>query len=218
MSHEHEIDPAALMTQEFWDERYGSTEQVWSGNPNQRLVEQVSSLKAGTALEVGCGEGADAIWLATRGWRVLAIDVSPVALERAARQVANLGEEVADRVAWQQVDLLTWDPAPRQFDLVTAHFIHTPSDVRASLHRRLAAAVRPGGSLLIVGHHPRDLEGSNHRWRMPDFMFTAEEIAATLSSDDWEIVVAETQSREAKLPDGNQATIHDAVLHARRRR
>jgi SAM-dependent methyltransferase len=158
MSHTHDIDPAVLVTQAFWDDRYGSANQIWSGNPNQRLVEQVADLAPGSALEVGCGEGADAIWLATRGWQVTAVDVSTVALARAARQATAVGADVAERINWQQADILSWQPTPRQFDLVTAHFIHVPAVEREPLHRRFAEAVRPGGTLLIVGHHPSDLE------------------------------------------------------------
>ena len=217
MSHDHELDPAQLMTREFWDERYGSTEQLWSGNPNQRLVEQVSDLAPGTALDVGCGEGADAIWLAAQGWQVVGIDVSPVGLERAARHAEQAGTEIAERVSWQQADMLSWAPPPRQFDLVSAHFIHLPSAERESLHRRLAAAVRPGGTLLIVGPHPSDLETTAHRMNLPDFMYTAEQVAATLDPDEWEIVVAEAPEREWHDPEGNPITIRDAVLRARRR-
>lgn len=222
MSHNHApdptMDPAEMLTQEFWDGRYGSTDRVWSGNPNQRLVEQVADLTPGTALDVGCGEGADVIWLAARGWTVTGIDVSPVALGRAAAQAAKEGAEIAGRTTWEQADILIWDPAPRQFDLVSAHFIHLPSAARVSLHRRLAAAVRPGGSLLIVGHHPADLETTAGRWNVPGFFYTPEELVATLAPADWEIVVAATQQRPWADPDGNPITIQDAVLHATRRR
>jgi SAM-dependent methyltransferase len=217
MSHDHTVDGATLLTQEFWDARYGSTEQVWSGNPNQRLVEQVAELVPGTALEVGCGEGADAIWLAARGWQVTGIDVSPVALARAAEQAAREGQKIADRITWQQADVLSWDPAPLQFDLVSAHFIHLPTAARESLHRRLAAAVRPGGTLLIVGHHPSDMGTSVGRPHLPDFFYTAEQVAATLDPDEWRIVVAAAPGRQALDPDGRPVTIRDAVLRARRR-
>ena len=217
MSHDHDFDPAELLTQEFWDERYGSAEQLWSGNPNQRLVEQVADLASGLALDVGCGEGGDAIWLAARGWQVVGLDVSPVALERAARHAVQVGDEVATRITWQQADILSWTPPPGQYDLVSAHFIHLPSAARESLHRRLAAAVRSGGTLLIVGHHPSDLETSAHRMNLPDFMYTAEQVAATLDPDEWEIVVAGAPEREVRDPEGRPITIRDAVLRARRR-
>jgi SAM-dependent methyltransferase len=218
MSHDHTIDPDALMTQEFWDQRYSSADRLWSGNPNQRLVEQVWGLRPRTALDLGCGEGADAIWLAARGWQVTGLDVSTVALERAAVQAAQAGPEIADRLTWQQADMLTWEPAPRQFDLVSAQFIHLPEEARRALHRRLAAAVRAGGSLLIVGHHWLDLETTIGRPNLPGFFFTAEEVAATLEPDDWRIVAAAAQARPAVDPEGRSVTLHDAVLHAVRLR
>ena len=149
MSHDHEADPAVMWTQEFWDERYGSATTIWSGNPNPHLVARVADLRPGTALDVGSGEGADAIWLAEQGWQVTGIDVSMVALERAAQLAAAAGQDVADRITWQQADILTWDPAPRQFDLVSAQFMHLPRSAREVVYRRLAAAVRPDGSLLM---------------------------------------------------------------------
>ena len=217
MSHNHDVDPAALVTQAFWDDRYGSAERIWSGNPNQRLVEHVADLAPGAALEVGCGEGADAIWLAAHGWHVTAVDVSSVALARAARQAAEAGPDVAGRIAWQHADLLIWQPAPRRFDLVTAHFIHVPATEREPLHRRLAEAVRPGGTFLVIGHHPSDLETSVGRWRLEGFMFTAEQVAAVLAPDQWEIVICAAPERQALDPDGQPVTIRDAVLRARRR-
>lgn len=217
MSHDHTLDPAALLTQEFWEARYRSSDQVWSGNPNPRLVEQVSDLAPGSALDVGCGEGADVIWLAARGWRVTGIDVSTVALDRAAHFAAQAGTDVAGRITWEQADILSWDPAPRQFDLVSAQFIQLPVSLRESLHRRLAAAVRPGGTLLIVGHHPSDLETSAKRWKLVEFMYTAEQLTTVLDPADWQIDVTATQARQAVDPDGQPMTIHDAVFRATRR-
>jgi len=170
----------------------------------------------GTALDVGSGEGADAIWLAARGWQVTAIDVSTVALDRAAQQAADAGQEIAERISWQQADILAWDPTPRQFDLVSAQFMHLPPVAHEVVHRRLAAAVRPGGTLLVVGHHPSDLETSVGRWNVPGFLFTADEIAATLDPDAWQVIVAAARERQALDPDGRPVTIRDAVLQARR--
>jgi len=218
MSHDHTVDVAALLSQEFWDARYGSADKIWSGNPNPHLVEQVAELAPGTALDVGSGEGADAIWLASRGWHVTGIDVSTVALDRAAARAAEAGAEVADRITWQQADILSWDPAPLQFDLVSAQFMHLPTLARESLHRRLAAAVRPGGTLLIVGHHPSDLETSVGRPNLPDFLFTEDQIAAALEPDDWQIIVAAAPERQTLDPDGRPVTIRDAVLRAQRRK
>jgi SAM-dependent methyltransferase len=208
-----------MLTQEFWDTRYRSADTIWSGNPNPHLVAQVADLAPGTALDVGSGEGADAIWLAARGWQVTGIDLSTVALERAAHLASDAGQDIAERITWQQADVLSWDPAPRQFDLVSAQFMHLPRLAREALHRRLAAAVRTGGMLLIVGHHPSDLETSrDHRPNLPDFFYTADEIAAALSPDEWQSIVAAAPERQALDPEGRAVTIHDAVLRAVRRR
>ncbi|WP_155375385.1 class I SAM-dependent methyltransferase [Catellatospora vulcania] len=206
-----------MFTAEFWDERYGSTDRVWSGNPNPHLVTTVAALKPGDALDVGSGEGADAIWLAAQGWRVTGVDVSTVALRRAADAVTAQGGQLAERITWQQADVLSWDPAPARYDLISAQFMHMPRPALEALHRRLAAAVRPGGTLLIVGHHPSDLDTTIGRPRLPELMFTAEQVAATLDERDWEIRT-ETPGREVTDPDGNPVTIHDAVLTAVRRR
>ena len=217
MSHDHTVDVATLLTQEYWDARYGSADRIWSGNPNPHLVQQVADLAPGTALDVGSGEGADAIWLAARGWQVTGLDVSTVALGRAAERAAHAGETVANRISWQQADLLSWDPAPGQFDLVSAQFMHLPQPAREALHRRLASAVRPGGTLLIVGHHPSDLETTVGRRNLPGLLFTADEIAAGLEPDAWRIVVADAPERQTLDPDGRPITIRDAVLRAERR-
>ena len=219
---EHSGDPSAEMTDpfgmEFWDERYRSSDRIWSREPNPRLVEHVGSLTPGDALDVGSGEGADAIWLASRGWQVTAVDVSTVALDRAARRAAAVGEAVAGRILWQQADVLSWDPAQHQFDLVSAQFMHLPPAERESLHRRLAAAVRPGGTLLVVGHHPSDLETTMHRPNRPDLLFTAEEIVATLEAGEWQVVVAAAFERQAVDPEGRPVSIRDSVLRATRHR
>jgi SAM-dependent methyltransferase len=217
--HQHEgpID-MAMFSQAAWDERYGSSDRIWSGNPNPRLVAAATGLTPGAALDVGCGEGADAIWLASQGWRVTGLDISTVALDRAASQAAIAGPEIADRLTWQQADLLSWVPPSRQFDLVSAQFMQLPEPERASLHRRLAEAVRPGGVLLIVGHHPSDLDSGIGRPHHPELMFTAEQVAATLDPSEWSITQATAPEREVLNPDGDLVTIRDAVLQAARLR
>jgi len=217
--HDHmPMDPRQLVTQEFWDARYASADAIWSGNPNEQLVAQVADLAPGTALEVGAGEGADAIWLAER-LRVSAVNISPVALERAARRAAEAGESTADKITWQQADILAWTPPSAQFDLVSAHFVHLPKAQRDVVYSRLAAAVRSGGRLLIVGHHPSDLETALGRPNLPDWLFTAEAIAELLDRDEWELLVVAAPAREAADPrgSGERVIMHDAVLSAVRR-
>jgi SAM-dependent methyltransferase len=217
MPHEHDTpDLDVMFTQEFWDERYGSTDALWSGQPNQRLVEIVADRPPGTALDAGCGEGADAIWLADRGWQVTAVDVSQLALERAAQHAEAAGADVAARITWQHADLLSWAPAAAGFDLVSSQYLHLPPALREVVYRRFAAAVRPGGMLLIVGHHPSDLQTTVPRPNLPELLFTAEQEAARLDPQEW-TVVASAPQREAFDPDGNPVTITDAVLRAERK-
>jgi len=218
VTHHHGPDEAVQFTQEFWDDRYRSAGRLWSGQPNAQLVAQAAGLPPGEALDAGSGEGADAIWLASRGWAVTAVDVSAVALERAAAHAAAQGDEIAGRIRWRREDLLSWDPGPQRFDLVSAQFMHLPSPELESVHRRLAAAVRPGGTLLIVSHHPDDLHANVGRPAHHDLFPTPGQLAAGLDPGDWEILVAAAVGRPATDLDGQPVTITDTVLRASRRR
>lgn len=201
---------------EFWDERYRSAPNIWSGNPNPQLIAEVAQLEPGKALDVGAGEGADAIWLAEHGWNVVATDISQIALDRGRAQAESRGEDVADRITWTQADLLQEPPAPQIFDLVSVHFMHMPSEQRNPLYAKLADSVRSGGTLLIVGHHPSDLATNVRRPPLPDFLFTQDELAENLG-DGWSFEVCEARPRPGTDPDGNEVTVHDTVLKARRR-
>jgi SAM-dependent methyltransferase len=200
---------------EFWDSRYRAQAALWSGEPNARLVEEIADLAPGRALDVGCGEGADAIWLAERGWHVTGADLSAVALERA--QSAALHAGVAERIIWQLGDLLTCTAPATPYDLVSAHFMQLQPSARETLLRRLAAWVAPGGTLLIVGHHPSDLETTARRPRMPHVLYDAAEITALLEPGDWDVVVAAARERAAADPDGRPIFVHDTVMRAVRR-
>ena len=200
----------------FWDARYSSAHSLWSGNPNRQLVTEAAGLEPGTALDAGAGEGADAIWLAERGWQVTAVDVSGVALGRAAAHAATAGEEVAARIRWQREDLREWIPPERAYDLVTSQYLHLPGALRHTFFAGLAAAVRDGGTLLIVGHHPMDLDTTLQRPNHPELMFTGDELAGDLGGDGWEIVTNVAAERETTDPDGRPVTAHDTVFRARR--
>jgi SAM-dependent methyltransferase len=200
----------------FWDARYAGADAIWSGNPNPVLVDEAADLPPGRALDIGSGEGADAIWLAGRGWTVVGLDVSDVALERSAAHAAAAG--VGDRISWRQADLTVDAPVDdRGFDLVSAQFLHLPTGQRRALHQRLAAAVAPGGTLLVVGHHPSDL-GVVPRPPAPELFYTASDVAAELDPAQWSVLLDEARPRPAVHPEtGLTVTIHDAVLKARRR-
>lgn len=203
------------MDQAFWDERYRAASRLWSGQPNPQLVAEASDLPAGCALDVGAGEGADAIWLARRGFRVTAIDISQVALERARAHAREAGEAVAAAITWVHADLLRWQAEPEHYDLVSAQFMHLPSAARVPLYRRVANAVRQHGVLLIVGHHPSDLQTPIKRPPDPDLLFTPQDLQGLLG-DGWRILVSEVRPRSVRDADGNAVTIHDSVLKAQR--
>ncbi|MFD7645977.1 FAD-dependent oxidoreductase [Kitasatospora sp. NPDC059795] len=156
----------AVEAVEFWENRYGRSEQIWSGRPNASLTREVADLAPGHALDLGCGEGGDAIWLAQQGWQVTAVDISQVALDRAAARAAVEG--VADRISWQRTDLAHAFPTG-SYDLVSAQFLHSPAEFpRERVLRSAAAAVAPGGTLLIVSHavapaRPKDRPEQDHQ-------------------------------------------------------
>jgi SAM-dependent methyltransferase len=210
-----------------WDERYRSKAQLWSGKPNPQLVRVAGGLRAGKALELGCGEGADAIWLAQQGWTVTAIDVSEVALDRArshekaalARESVHAAEgTIGSRITWQQADLEQWEPG-ESFDLVTAQFLHSQELAWQKPLRTAAGAVKPGGTLLVVGHHPDRLPpwGSEHHHHREMF-YTGEELVRELGLDgpEWQLEVQTSRERPVTGPDGEHATIADVVLRATR--
>jgi len=208
--------PPIEFTQEFWDNRYSSAGQLWSGQPNVVFAAQTADLPPGEALDAGCGEGADAIWLARRGWTVTAVDVSAVALERGASAAEAAGPDIAGRITWQREDLRAWGPEADRYDLVSAQFMHFPKADLEVMHRRLAAAVRPGGTLLMVAHHPDDLHAARNGH--PGLFWYAEDIAASLEPGQWEVRVAEESGRSATDHDGQPVTVRDTVLRAARRR
>jgi SAM-dependent methyltransferase len=204
------------MDQAFLDERYRASSALWSGNPNPQLVTEAADLAPGAALDVGCGEGADAIWLAERGWDVTAVDLSTVALERATAHALKAGADVAQRIEWVHADVTKWTPAPAAYDLVSAQFMQLPKDPREALFRVLAASVSPGGTLLVVGHDFSDLETTIQRPPVPELYFTAADVAAMLDPHDWDTIVSEARPRPTLDSEGRTVTIHDAVLRAQR--
>ena len=195
-----------------WEERYRTSPALWSGRANPQLVAEAAGLTPGRALDAGSGEGGDALWLAGRGWEVTAVDFSTVALARAAAQADRLGPGVAERIEWVHADLTRWAPRTSAYDLISAQYFHLPPQDRDAAFARLAAAVAPGGSLLVVGHRPSELHTGS-----PGMFFTAEQVAAALDPAAWDVVVCEDRPRTAAGPAGRELPVADTVLLARRR-
>jgi SAM-dependent methyltransferase len=191
-----------------WNERYGP-ERVWSGAVNPTLKAVASTLDVGIALDIGCGEGGDAIWLASTGWRVRGVDFSSKALARASE--AAQAHDVGSRCEWIQADLSVWT-TNRAYDLVTCHFLHEERDVRVRAWHSAAAAVAPGGTLLIVGHAPD--EGSGTHGPPRESRFDEDEITSALAlSSGWEVEV-DTVARQGN--DGSSSDRLDVVFSATR--
>jgi SAM-dependent methyltransferase len=195
------------MNQTFWDDHYSTADKIWSDDPNPVLVAEVSDLTPGRALDLGCGEGADARWLATRGWQVTATDISQVAIDRAA----SLGD--SDAITWVRGDPLADPPPAASFDLVSMQYFHTiPREGGEGIARSIANAVVPGGTLLMVSHQiPHD---PNHQWKGidPRDFYEPHDVALILG-DEWEILIDRTQPRTTP-PPGDSHHSHDTVLKA----
>jgi SAM-dependent methyltransferase len=200
---------------EHWEEHYGGRERVWSGRVNARLAEIVAPLPPGEALDVGCGEGGDALWLADVGWRVVAVDISDTALQRATADAVTRG--LADRIDFQQHDLSESFP-DGTFDLVSAQFLHSklPLD-RTAILRRAAATLRPAGILVIVDHAgpPPWASKLHHDHYFPG----ADEVVAALNlpGAEWELLQAAPLERAATGPNSESGMLTDNVIVLRRR-
>jgi SAM-dependent methyltransferase len=211
--------PAATDTAEdYWDGFYRGLDvpEDWGARPNPLLVAGVEGLAPGAALDLGCGMGGDAIWLAGRGWQVTAVDVSPTVLRRAAELAAREG--VADRITWQAHDLSRTFPDVA-YDLVSAQFLHSPvaaANERESILARAAGAVAPGG-VLLVGSHAGWPSWVTEAPFAYHFATNAEVLdALALEPDGWAVEADEVHARELAGPDGRPGRRQDSLLRVRR--
>lgn len=195
----------------MWESRYSST--MWSGRVNPTLMSMVAGISPGRALEVGCGEGADALWLAEQGFDVTAVDASPTALARGETERATRVEKdgLPRSIRWVASDVVGEDlpTPPDQYDLVTAHFVHIPREERKLLWTKLVDAVAPGGSLVIVGHSLEDLDAGLRR-PPASLMFDKKELMAAMPRS-WETRKVSVVEREQKAPDGTSVIARDIV-------
>ncbi|WP_232666338.1 class I SAM-dependent methyltransferase [Pseudonocardia sp. TRM90224] len=196
---------------EYWDARYSEADRMWSGKPNAALVEEVEGLTPGSALDLGCGEGGDAIWLARRGWQVTAVDVSGVALRRAAAHAEDA--KVVGRITFERHDFAESFPAGA-YDLVSAAFLHAHTGLaRDDVLRAAVAAVAPGGVLLVLSH-----SGEGH-WEGEHVVLpTPQETLAALQLPDtgWEVLVCDEHVAHQVLPDGGHGPRANNTVKVRR--
>lgn len=211
----------APFDKDFWNQHWASAPQHAPGAmatnpPNPHLLRETAELVPGTALDAGCGAGAESIALAAAGWDVTGVDISDLALHHARERAENAG--VAAHTAWLVADLVTWHP-DTIFDLVMSHYAH-PAMPQLDFYTRIAAWVKPGGTLLIVGHlHLHDDHDASHETHHhPDEVaVTAEAIVQRLPQPEWQIVTADEPSRQLQGRNGQTVTLHDVVVRATRR-
>ena len=196
---------------EDWDARYAQKELVWTAQPNRLFAVEVAALEAGRALDLACGEGRNAVWLAEQGWDVTGVDFSEVALGKAAELARARGVEVE----WVAADVLELEPAPAAFDLVVALYLQLPHDELAEALRRAARAVARHGTLLVLGHDTRNLTDGYGGPRDAAVLFTPADVVASLDGLGLTVERAETVERSVALDDGDAVAL-DAFVRAAR--
>ena len=218
-SHTHAPAPAPAETDpdlsptEYWEQRYSGSERVWSGKVNATMASVVAELSPDTAIDLGCGEGGDVLWLAEQGWTALGLDISATAVGRARDEAAVRG---LDGASFEAVDLDAWKPEPASVDLVTASFFQSNVELdRTAILRRAMTALRPAGRLVTVSHAAPPSWAKDH----PAKMVSVQDEAAQLGghADEWEVEQADERPRAAVAPDGTPGEHLDAVLVLRRR-
>lgn len=193
---------------EDWNARYAGRELVWSAEPNRLFASEVSGLEPGRALDLACGEGRNAVWLAERGWRVTAVDFSHVALKKGEGLASSRGVEVD----WVLADVLEYEPERRAFDLVAVLYLQLPHDELRRAIRTAAGAVAPGGTLLVLGHDTTNLTEGHGGPKDASVLFTPEDVVSWLG--DLVVERAERVHRTVPVEDGEAVAI-DAFVRAR---
>lgn len=201
----------------YWEEHWQSIGEDALGEggeaANPYVVSETSGLGCGTALDAGCGAGAEAVWLAEQGWDVTGADISPTALAKARRRAEAAG--LGSAVRWVEVDLMAWTPG-ECWDLVVTSYAHPPGS-QIDFYRRIARWVAPGGTLLVVGHLHRSGVMSGEE-APEETTVTLEHVAGLFEGGDWSIETARQNVRTATARDGSDVEMRDVVVRARRLR
>lgn len=188
-----------------WDQRYGGDEFVWKTDPNQLLVKEVVDLQPGRALDLACGEGRNAVWLARHGWHVTGIDFSPVGLAKARRLAARYDVDVD----WIEADVIECDPPGGSFDLVIVFYLHLPSDDRHRVLAHAQDALAAGGTLLVVGHDTTNLTDGYGGPQDPAVLFSPEQVASDIA--ELRIVRGDRVRRDVDTDQGRCVAIDTLV-------
>jgi len=199
------------MDSETWNRRYTERELVWTAEPNRFLVVETEPLAPGRVLDLACGEGRNALWLAARGWRVTGVDFAEVAIEKASA-IAQARGVHAD---WVVADLREYAPAPRAFELVLLFYLQVPAPERQAIVRAAAAGVAPGGTFLLVGHERANIEHGHGGPRDPAVLYTAQDVLGDLAGSGLRIERAEHVERPVQTPEGARVAL-DVLVRARR--
>lgn len=201
-----------------WDARYARSELVWGAPPNSTVVEHVYGLdrripllpdESGVtpplprALDLACGEGRHALWLATHGWQVTAVDFSQVGIDKGRTVAARLSRSVRSRVDWRTADITDLEAADitGPFELILMVFVHLPADERRTLLHHLSGMLAPGGRLLILGHATRNVTDGYGGPQEPEILFSPEDLRADLTGDDITVTLAHEVFRPTEGPD-----------------
>ena len=199
------------MDSEVWNRRYAARELVWTATPNRFLVAETEELPPGRVLDLACGEGRNAVWLAERGWRATGVDFSDVALEKARALAAERGVEAE----WVVGDLSSYRPEPQAFDLAILFYLQVPAPVRRAAVQAAASAVAPGGTFLLVAHDRSNLEEGHGGPQSLDVLYAAEDVVADLDGSGLRIERAERVERPVDTPEGERVAL-DTLVRASR--
>lgn len=187
------------MARTFWDQRFSGDEFLFGAEPNEYVVETCSDLEPTTALDLGCGEGRNAVWLAAQGHTVTAVDVSPVGLAKAEQ--LSVARDVA--VDWVCADLAEYEPAQKSYGLVVLSYIHVDPSLRVPLHAKAARSLMPGGRIVVVGHHVRNLEEGIGGPQNPDILLTED----LMESDFKGMSIARNETVERAVADASMTAL-----------
>ncbi|HEY1520637.1 MAG TPA: class I SAM-dependent methyltransferase [Solirubrobacteraceae bacterium] len=197
------------MNSRVWDQRYAGTELVWTSEPNRFLVERAAGLAPGRALDLACGEGRNALWLAERGWRVTGVDFSKVGIDK-ARELADARGVQAE---WVVADLLDYTPEPALCELVIVFYLQVTGSERTSIVRRAASALAPGGTFLLVAHDSANIEHGYGGPQRPAVLYTAQDVVGDLEGTGLEIDEAVRAERPVQTDRGPRVAL-DALVRA----